>query len=355
LPVELIFNPNWWFRNYGISFDRPFYFDREVRIANDIAMRRALFERFGLGEADPRPRPVIGSQLVAGGFVVPALLGVEIRFERNQAPCPLPANLKRERIMALRVPDVESTWPMNLWIAQMDALERDFGFVIGDFNTDGVINTALQLRGQDLFVDMVEDEELTGHLFSVVMETQARVAEYARSRTGTCSVAVNRGIVNVDPAIYLHANCSAQMISPALFRRTLLRWELALAERLRPYGIHHCGDNCHLFAKAYGEAGPVFVDVGWGSDVAKVRAALPRAFLNLRLSPMRMLSRSAAEIRADGEALLNAAGHGNSGLCCSNMDYGTPDENVRAMIEAAGSTKLKADAGAGAPGSVPLL
>jgi hypothetical protein len=146
LPVEVIFNPNWWFRNYGISFDRPFYFDREVRIENDIAMRRALFARFGLGHPYPRPRPVIGSQFVAGGFVVPALLGVDVRFEKNQAPCPVSANLKPEQIMALRVPDVDSTWPMNVWIAQMDALERDFGFVIGDFNTDGVINTAL-LRG----------------------------------------------------------------------------------------------------------------------------------------------------------------------------------------------------------------
>jgi hypothetical protein len=59
IPVEFVFNPNWWFRSYGISFDRQFYFDREKRIANDLLMRRALYERFGLGEPDPQPRPVI--------------------------------------------------------------------------------------------------------------------------------------------------------------------------------------------------------------------------------------------------------------------------------------------------------
>ena len=47
IPVEFVFNPNWWFRNFGISFDRRFYFDREARIANDLLMRRALYERFG--------------------------------------------------------------------------------------------------------------------------------------------------------------------------------------------------------------------------------------------------------------------------------------------------------------------
>jgi hypothetical protein len=39
-------------------------------------MRKALYERFGLGQPDPKPRPVIGSRHITGGFVVPALLGV---------------------------------------------------------------------------------------------------------------------------------------------------------------------------------------------------------------------------------------------------------------------------------------
>jgi hypothetical protein len=39
IPVEAIFNPNWWFRNYDISFDESFYLDRDKRVANDVAMR----------------------------------------------------------------------------------------------------------------------------------------------------------------------------------------------------------------------------------------------------------------------------------------------------------------------------
>ncbi|MCP5114119.1 MAG: hypothetical protein GY953_25085, partial [bacterium] len=67
-PVEVIFNPNWWFRNYGISFAKSFYLDRERRIENDVKMRKALQERFGIGEPNPEPRPIIGSRHVAGGF-----------------------------------------------------------------------------------------------------------------------------------------------------------------------------------------------------------------------------------------------------------------------------------------------
>jgi hypothetical protein len=336
VPVGLIFNPNWWFRNYGISFEQPFYLDRRQRIQNDVSMRRALYERFGLGEPDPQPRPVIGSMHIAGGFVLPALFGVPIRFLENQAAWPLPLNLSREQILALRPPDIERTWPMNQIIADMDALEKEFGYVIGDLNTAGLINTGLELRGQELFIDMLEAPDVVEHLFSVIAQTQASVARYIQSRTGSSSVAVNCSISAVDPRIYLHSNCSVQMISPQLYQRALLTHECRLAEELRPYGIHHCGKNLHLYATAYASTRAVFYDVGWGSNVAKCSQLLPDAFLNLRLSPVRMLQEPAAAICADVSELLAAAGRReNVGICCINMDHGTPDENVNAVLSVA--------------------
>jgi len=334
IPVELIFNPTWWCRNYGISFDQPFYFDAAKRIENDVLMRRVLHERFGMGEPDPKLRPVIGSMYVAGGFVIPALLGVEVRFAADQAPWPVARSMSREQAMALTVPDFENMWPMKPLIADMDALEKEYGYLVGDLDLDGVLNTALQLRGEQFFVDLAEDPELVEHVCGVVAETQVRLAAYLTRRTGSNSISVNRSIVNVDPHIYLHGNCTVQMISPATYRRSLLKWELYLAERLAPYGIHHCGNNLQRFAKDYAATKLVFADVGWGSDVAAVSATLPDTFLNLRMSPVRMLQQTAAEIRQDAEQLLSACGRRDKvGLCCINMDHGTPDENVQAMLD----------------------
>ena len=63
-------------------------------------------------------------------------------------------------------------------------------------------------------------------------------------------------------------------------------------------------------------------------------AALPDTFLNLRLSPIRMLQCTPAEMAADAEKLLQAAGPlDRAGLCCINMDHGTPDDNVFAVYE----------------------
>jgi len=338
IAAEVIFNPNWWHRNYGISFDEWFYFDSALRIQNDVQMRRALYERFRLGSPNPGPRPIIGSEHVAGGFVMPALFGCKIRFEADAAPAPISRDLGAEQVLALTAPDIAATWPMNQLIADMDNLQNEFGNVCGDFNLGGVLNTALEIRGQQLFMDFYEAPQLAHHLLSVVTEAQIAVGTYMRGRTGTLSLSTNRSTVNVDPSIFLHGNCSVQMVSPKVYEEFLFPYEKRLAEKLAPYGIHHCGNNLHLYAPCYARLPVVFFDVGWGSDVARCRKELPDAFLNLRLNPVRMLQCTAAEIRRDAEQLLAAAGDTrNVGLCCINMDYGTADENVHAMLEVAAS------------------
>lgn len=337
LPIELVFNPNWWYRNYSIRFDKPYYFDPETRIENDMLMRRVLYERYGelgLGERDPQPRPIIGSMHVAGGFVIPALFGAEVIFREDQAPWVRPMNLTDEEVWRLEPPCVEATWPLREMIADMDTLEAHYGWVIGDFDTDGVLNTALSLRGEPLFLDLHDNPPLIHHLFTVIADTQAKVARYLRRRTGSCAIATNRIITKVEPSMYLHSNCSVQMISPDSYKEFLLPYEIALAEQLPPYGIHHCGDNMHLFAPTYAHVSASFFDVGWGSDVPACRNALPDAFFSLRLSPVRMLQCRPYEIATDIEKLLLAAEPlGRAGVCCINMDYDTPDENIFAVYE----------------------
>lgn len=337
LPVELVFNPNWWYHTAGISFDQSFYFDSATRLKNDVIMRRVLSERYGElgpGEAAPQPRPIIGSLHVAGGFVIPALLGAEIGFAPNAAPQPKPLNLSLEQIEALEKPDFRETWPMNQFIAQMDALEAEYGYLVGDMNTDGLLNVAYHLYGQQLFLDFYDNPDRVRRLLNLIGELIVDVALYVRERTGSCSISVNRMVERVNPGLFLHGNCSVQMISPQSYRQLDLPAEQRMAERIQPFGIHHCGSNMHLIAPVYAELPAVFFDVGWGSDVACCREALPRAFFNLRLSPVRMLHCSAAEIAKDTERLLLAAGPlEQAGVCCINMDYGTPDENIFAMFE----------------------
>jgi hypothetical protein len=183
LPIELVFNPNWWYQTTGVSFDESFYLDRETRIQNDVTMQRVLYERYGQmgpGEPDPQPRPIIGSMHVAGGFIIPALLGADTAFEENAAPWTVRADLSAEQGEALERPDFKETWPMKQLIADMDALEAEYGYVVGDFNTDGLLNMAYYLRGQDLLLDFYDAPGRVRRLLNLIAELIIEVAGYVR-------------------------------------------------------------------------------------------------------------------------------------------------------------------------------
>jgi hypothetical protein len=160
------------------------------------------------------------------------------------------------------------------------------------------------------------------------------VAERVKPRTGTVAVATNRMITHVDASLFLHSNCTVQMISPQVYEAFLLAPERYLAERLAPYGIHHCGVNMHRYAEIYARVPSIYYDVGWGSDVAACRRTLPEPFFSLRLSPVRMLNAAPGEIAADVEQLLqNCPSLERAGVCAINLDARTPDDNVWATFE----------------------
>ena len=340
LPVDVIFHPSWWHGNYGIEFSENFFTDPEIRVKTEQKMDYLLYDRFeglGFGHDGSVSRPVVGPIHIAAGYVISELLGCEVKFNTNASPDVIVGNLSDEDIMALRVPCFFSAEPTQKLIKMMDDLEKKYGLIEGDFNWSGILNIALDLRGQQLFLDFFEQTNLVRHLFDVISETIVSFVKYILGRTGTSSLSVNPSVRNFSPQINLHSNCSIVMISPKQYEEFLLPYEKLLSQNLKPYGIHHCGDKMHAYAESYAKIGEVeFFDVGWGADISMCRKILPDAFFNIRLNPVRLLSCSASDVENDILNAVEANGSiDNMGLCCINMDYGTPDSNVRKIYEVA--------------------
>jgi len=337
IPFEVVFHPSWWNKNYGITFNEDYFFDNETRLLVEQKHRRLLFERFGnigLGEVHAEKRPVIGPVHLAAGFIVPALLGCELRFKDDNPPEVICRNMTEEEVSRLTVPDIENTYPMNRLLSMMDSFEKQYGYVEGDINWSGLLNTALDLRGQNLLMDYYNNPELVHQLLKVIQETTIETVQLIRKRSNTSSVSVNRIVSVTEPEVYLHSNCSVTMISSDIYREFHLSGELALSEQLRPYGIHHCGNDMHRFAEVYGETGAVLYDVGWGSDIAFCREKLPDAILSLRVDPVQMGTWTSREVDYEVRRLIDAAGSETKiAVCCINMDDQVPDENIIQLFE----------------------
>jgi hypothetical protein len=95
--------------------------------------------------------------------------------------------------------------------------------------------------------------------------------------------------------------------------------------------------------------------VGWGGDVKLLRKCLPNTFLNIRLSPVEMITQSRAEIREVITRLVQDSGDPYlTGVCCINMDEKVADDKISAIFETVQELRLHYAANrTGANGELP--
>ena len=335
LPVEVVFHPSWWHRHAGISFDRDFFYDPRRRVEDERAMERVLYERFGglgLGEDRDLGFAVLGPVHNAAGYLLSEMLGCRVEYQADAPPRVIPAGRDDLEI------DVEAIFagePFRRFVRLAEALKRAHGRVSGDVNWGGILNLALDRRGQDIFLDLVDRPGEARRFFGRIAQVIDRFTSYIEGLTGTTSISVNRLVRHLPGAVFLHSECALTMISVEHYRDFLMSFDRDWSLRRRPFGIHYCGADPHRFAAAFAELPHLdFLDAGWGGDLGALRAKLPATFLNIRLSPVEIVTQSLEEIRRSIELRVAASGDPRlTGVCCINMDDRVTDDRVRAIFE----------------------
>jgi len=339
LQVTFVFHPEWWHKNYGLSFEKEFFYDPDTRVEADLKMRKILNERFGKynieKEVHLKPRPSIGAVHLAAGYIISEMFGCEVKYTRDSSPQVISKNISDEEADKIEPVNFNKNETFQELKKLVEQLKKNFGYVMGDINWQGVLNVALDIRGDDIFIDMLNNPKRARRIFNSITETIKYFVNYVKSETGTSSISVNRAIKFVNPEIDLHSNCSVVMISANTYRDILLEYDIKLAKALQPYGIHHCGNNMHIYADSYAQVpGVSFFDVGWGSDIAICREKLPKAFLNLRYDPVKIGKVEPGEVKEDINKMLKQLGNSEkSGICCINMGWDVPDKNILTVIE----------------------
>jgi hypothetical protein len=234
---------------------------------------------------------------------------------------------------------VEQAFESNafkLFDRMRENLRTKYGYLSGDVNWSGILNLAIDLRGQDIFLDMASEHEECVRFFSALADMIEQFTDGLQDASRSTSVSVNRNVLNIDEPVLLHSECSLTMISEEMYRDYLLPYDIRWSRKNIPFGIHYCGPDPHRFAASFAEVPNLsFLDVGFGGDVGVLRGHLPRTFFNLRLSPVEMARCGPEEVRQTIFRLVEQSGDpGLTGLCCINMDDTVPDENVTAVFDA---------------------
>lgn len=346
LPVDIVFHPSWWHKNAGISFDEGFFYDPQRRVEDEQKMEQMLYERFGdlgLGEDHDKSLPQIGAVHLASGYLLSEMLGCKVEYYEDAPPQVICAH---RDTLDLNVQEAFRSPAFQRLVKLVEQLKAKYGYVVGDINWGGVLNIAIDLRGEEIFTDMLVRPEEVNIFFRKIAQVIDKFVWYVQTNTGSSSISVNRSARLFDYPVAIHSECSHTMISEDDYRRFLLPIDQEWSMRHRPYGIHYCGKDPHRMASAFSEIERLtFLDVGWGGDIALLRKHLLETFFNIRLNPVDIQKYTYDELYKNISERVIASGDDltKTGLCCVNMDKEVSDKRIREIYEVAEDVRVKTE------------
>jgi hypothetical protein len=335
LPVDIVLAPEWWYKHTGISFDKDFFFHPVRRVEAEQKMEKVLYEKwgnFGLGIENEMQKPEVGAVHLASGYLISEMLGCKVEYMEDHPPAVIPANKEG---MEIDVDEAFKSKAFRSFIDLMETLKKRKGHLTGDVNWSGILNIALDLRGENLFLDMSLNEQNTKDYFSRLSMVIDKFVSGIQKETGTSSISVNRNVRNLKSPVFLHSECSHTMISSEDYEKFLLPFDVAWSHKHRPFGIHYCGEDPHRHAQSFAKIPHLdFLDVGWGGDIKLLRKYLPDTFLNIRLSPVEIKKLSNDDLRMIITRLVRDSENPYlTGVCCINMDDEVDDSKIDTIFE----------------------
>lgn len=334
MKYDITFHPKWWYKNADIHFTQEFFDDPEYRMDCDVKMRKTLYEHFGkygIGEKNPEKRPLLGSDLLAAGYLYSQLMGCEIIYEADNSPQVVCMGRDEDSIDDIKAPDLDSSPIWQATQKQINYLMEHYGRVESYVNLQGIQNIAMDIMGQELFMAYYSSPDEVEALLEEITGLTLQVGQRLQAVSPNLSGGVTAIVEQTVPDCYLTSNCSVEMVSNDLYEEFLLPRDQTLAKAFPQFGIHHCGQTMEHVTDGYAKIPElVFAEVGAGSNIKAVREKLPNVFLNARYSPARLMEATKEEIEEEVKAL---ALYGDS-ISCVGLDASVSDEQILNFLEA---------------------
>ncbi|KAA3657718.1 MAG: hypothetical protein DWQ10_12690 [Calditrichaeota bacterium] len=322
---EIGFTPRWYHQNLNINFDKKWHTNPAYRRETIIKMREELRRRFPGTKIGCINEPDTPLDLLTGTYgstSIAAIYGIPIRYAKDNWPNCAHNYLTDAEVAALKPPNLDENKHFQDLMVQVDWIAENEGIVTGYINWQGVLNNAQRLRGQDLFLDMIMNPDLTNHLFDCVTTTMIEAAKRLHRRQKETGFEVN---------FFTMSNCLVNMVSAEHYSEILLPCDQRIAQAFDLVGVHNCAWNADPYIEAYAKIpNNKYIDMGQESDLSEAKKRIPLARRAIMYTPMDIAKKSLARIRDDMEKI--AEHYGPCDIVAADIEIGTPDQRILDFI-----------------------
>jgi hypothetical protein len=326
LRVSLGFTPRWYRSRLGIDFSEPWHADPVYRAECLLAMKRHLHDCF---PTVPYFRPLLDGGIerscwtlsgVNGILTIPRLYGIEPRYAADGWPDSRDGmHVPREEIPVDRPFDLDRHPVIEDLERQIGIIRERSGPVHGYLNYQGLLNVALKVRGNDFFLDLLDDPPWTALFLRHIAETIAAVSKRVQALQRASGFSVD---------LLSMANCVVNMVSPEQYEQFVLPLDRELGTRHPRFGVHTCNWKIDPYLAALRKIPRMgYLDTGIDSDLARMRDLFPDTRRAVLYGPVPLETKGLDALAADFRRV--AALAGPCDLVLADVDATTPDERVR--------------------------
>lgn len=325
MRVSLGFEPAWFHRRCGVDLGERWHTDPRYRHHALVRMKQALCQAFASVTYWDMARQDDLWTLSGcyGAYVIPWLLGCALHYAPDRWPTIVPGSAPPlPALEALTVEAVLSSARVEALFGQMEAIAAEAGQVHGYLNWQGVLNNAFHLRGQQIFVDMLDDAPRAHHLFSFLCQVMIAVAQRVQERQRRSGFYVDHLCVS---------NCTMNMISPQMYEEFLLPYDRQIAGSFERFGVHTCNWDVTPYLATLRKLPKVgYLDMGIRSDMRRARELFPGARRAVLYSPVKLQEAPIDEIEADMACIQRELAPCD--VVMADIQVTTPDARVNALM-----------------------
>ena len=343
LRPEIGFTPAWYRQDLAIDFGEAFHTDPACRRACLLDMHALLEERFpgtGIGAGpDGRGEPLDLLTGTFGATVVAGIYGMEIVFAPDQWPTVGGPPLGVEEIDVLEPPDLDRSRFFQGLMDQVDWIAGHHGPVVGFLNWQGILNNALRLRGQELFIDLLEEPQRCHRLFTCIGTTMIDGIKRLQAR---------QRATGADYRFATLSNCTVNLVSATCYRDQVRPHDQRIAAEFDSLGLHNCAWKADPYLDEYAALPNLgYIDMGIDSDLVLARRLFPQARRAVMYKPTDLSNKPPEAIRADLDRI--GREFGPCDLVCADIEAGTPDERIHHLLDCCREISNKCDPGETSP------
>lgn len=325
LRVSLGFEPDWFHRRCGVDFGEQWHTDPYYRHDTLARMKAELCRAFPtVAYWDLNKTADLWTiSGCYGAYVINRLFGFELEYSPNGWPWPVKLPMPLEKFVALKVEELLNGPFMAELFNQMDIIEAEGGQIHGYLNWQGILNNAFNLRGQDIFVDMVIDPSLAHVFFGLICEAMIAFAQAVQARQRRSGFDINQLSVS---------NCTVSMISPDYYGQFVLPYDTRIAQSFARFGVHTCNwDATPYFEELRKLPNLGYLDMGFESDFETARALFPEPRRAVMYSPVVLQDAPIDVIQRDMERIYE--GLAPCDVVMADIQASTPDTRVNELLE----------------------